>query len=172
MKRTHHCNLLRKKDVGSTVTLVGWVDAIRDHGGIFFIDLRDRKGKTQLVFDPSMNQEFNEKFHTLKPESVIEVSGQVKARTEETVNKDLDTGEIEVVVEKLHIYNISETIPFPLEDEKASKVNEEIRLKYRYLDLRRKKSYEHLKIRAKAAKAVREYLSDEDFLEVEMPTLF
>ena len=171
MKRTHHCSALRKSDVGSTVTLVGWLDSIRDHGGISFADLRDRKGMTQIVFDPQNNAYAGE-LGKLKPESVIAVTGKVLARDEREVNEKLPTGEIELQATALEIYNISETPPFPLDDEKASKVNEDLRLQYRYLDLRRPSMYNSLRLRSKAAKATRDYLDEEDFLEIETPYLF
>ncbi len=171
MKRTHTCNVLRKADVGTQVTLVGWVDTLRDHGGIQFVDLRDRKGVTQIVFDPQ-HTAFKEDLHHLRHESVIEVSGVVVARGEAEVNAKLPTGEIEVTAERLVIHNIAETPPFPLEDEKAEKVSEDLRLQYRFLDLRRPAMYRNLEIRSKAAKATRDYLDGQDFLEIETPCLF
>jgi aspartyl-tRNA synthetase len=171
MKRTHHCNELRHSDVGSSVSLIGWVDTLRDHGGIQFIDLRDRKGVTQIVLDPA-NSNYNETVKRLRPESVIEVHGVVRAREQGEVNSKLGTGEIEVGAEAIVVHNISDTPPFPLEDEKAMRVNEDLRLRYRYLDLRRPAMYRALEIRSKAAKATRDYLADLDFLEVETPYLF
>lgn len=171
MKRTHTCNELRKSDVGGFVKLIGWVDTLRDHGGIQFVDLRDRKGLTQVVFDPQ-HAAIKADLHHLRPESVIEVSGQVVARGDNEVNPKLPTGEIEVAAESLVIHNVSETPPFPLEDEKAERVTEDLRLQHRYLDLRRPSMYRSLEIRSKAAKATRDYLDSEDFLEVETPCLF
>ena len=171
MKRTHACNALRKNDVGSRVTLIGWVDTLRDHGGIQFVDLRDRTGITQIVFDPQ-HAAIKADLHHLRHESVIEVSGEVVPRGQAEVNAKLPTGEIEVAAERLVIHNISATPPFPLEDEKAEKVSEDLRLKYRYLDLRRPAMYRNLAIRSKAAKATRDYLDSQDFLEVETPCLF
>lgn len=171
MKRTHTCTALRKNDVDSRVTLAGWIDTLRDHGGIQFVDLRDRGGITQLVFDPH-NHKFAEELGKLKPESVIEISGVVKAREEGEVNNKIPTGEIEVHVEELVIHNISATPPFPMDDEKAYRVNEDLRLHYRYLDLRRPGMYQNLKIRSKAAKATRDYLDENEFLEIETPMLF
>jgi aspartyl-tRNA synthetase len=171
MKRTHTCNSLRKKDVGLTVTLVGWVDTLRDHGGIQFVDLRDRTGMTQLVFDPSHAQ-IQADLHHLRPESVIKVTGTVRARGDTEVNAQLPTGEIEIAADSLILHNIAETPPFPLEDAKADKVNEDLRLHYRYLDLRRPSMYRNLAIRSKAAKATRDYLDGEEFLEIETPYLF
>jgi len=171
MKRTHTCNILRKSDVGKTVTLIGWIDTVRDHGGIQFVDLRDRTGLTQIVFDPQ-HAAIKEDLHHLRPESVIEVSGEVQARGESEVNSGLPTGEIDVAAERLVIHNVSETPPFPLEDERAEKVNEDLRLSHRYLDLRRPAMYRSLEIRSKAAKATRDFLDGEEFLEVETPCLF
>ncbi|MGC9450929.1 MAG: aspartate--tRNA ligase [Oceanipulchritudo sp.] len=171
MKRTHICNALRKGDVGTRVTLVGWVDTLRDHGGIQFVDLRDRTGLTQVVFDPQ-HAAVKADLHHLRHESVIEVTGKVVARGESEVNPKLPTGEIEVAAESLTIHNVSETPPFPLEDERAEKVGEDLRLKYRYLDLRRPSMYRNLLIRSKAAKATRDFLDGEDFLEIETPVLF
>jgi aspartyl-tRNA synthetase len=162
---------LRKEDVGETVTLIGWVDTLRDHGGIQFVDLRDRTGLTQVVFDPQ-HAEIKADLHHLRHESVIEISGQVVARGDAEVNSKLPTGEIEVAAERLVIHNISETPPFPLEDERADKVGEDLRLQYRYLDLRRPSMYRNLLIRSKAAKATRDYLDEQEFLEVETPYLF
>ena len=136
MKRTHHCNALRKDHVGQTVTLVGWVDTIRDLGGITFAHLRDREGHTQVVFDPQ-NPAYGALVPKLKPESVVEVTGEVRGRDADEVNPKLPTGEVEVVTREIVIHNLSETPPFPLEDEKAQRVNEDLRLQFRYLDLRR-----------------------------------
>lgn len=171
MKRTHTCNSLRKSDVDKTVTLIGWIDTLRDHGGIQFVDLRDRTGLTQIVFDPQ-HAAIQADLHHLRPESVIEVSGSVRARGEAEVNGRLPTGEIEVAADSLTIHNVSETPPFPLEDERAEKVNEDLRLHYRYLDLRRPAMYRALEIRSRAAKATRDYLDEQAFLEIETPYLF
>lgn len=171
MKRTHHCYELTKAQQGETVNLIGWVESVRDHGGLLFIDLRDREGITQLVFDPQKS-EFAKVAHQVKDESVIEITGKVQPRPEETVNAKLATGEIEVHVEGLTIHNVCKTLPFPLEDEKADKVNEDLRLAYRYLDLRRPRNLNLLRMRSKAAYAVRNFLDEEGFVEVETPILF
>ena len=171
MKKTHHCCQLSKADVGSTVTLAGWIDTIRDHGGVFFIDLRDREGITQVVADPDHGN-YNNLLDTLKPESVIEITGVVEARTGENVNPKMVTGEIEVNAESIKIHNISKTPPFPLDDEKAERVNEDLRLTYRYLDLRRPAMFNILKTRHLAVNATRSYLNDNGFLEIETPSLF
>lgn len=171
MKRTHHCGELRASDINQVVTLIGWVDSIRDHGGVFFVDLRDREGITQIVFDPQ-DEALAELFHKLKPESVIEVRGVVRVRPQETVKNALPTGGIELLAQKMVIHNISETPPFPMDDERAEKVNEDLRLTFRYLDLRRPKSLRRLRIRHSASKSIREYLDSQKFTEVELPTLF
>ena len=171
MKRTHTCNALRTEHVGAHVTLVGWIDTLRDHGGIQFVDLRDRTGITQVVFDPK-HAAIAADLHHLRAESVIEVTGTVVARGQAEVNSRLPTGEIEVAADGLIIHNISETPPFPLDDEKAGKVGEDLRLQYRFLDLRRPSMYKSLAIRSKAAKATRDYLDSQDFLEIETPYLF
>ncbi len=172
MKRTHHCAQLSPADLNSNVSLLGWVDSIRDHGGILFIDLRDRKGITQVKFDPHVNRELAAQAATVKPESVIGVDGKVVARPEGTVNQALPTGAIEVDATALTIHNISETPPFPLDDIGGDKVNEDLRLTYRYLDLRRPKMRRNLQVRHKATKAIRDYFDALEFIEVETPALF
>jgi aspartyl-tRNA synthetase len=172
MKRTHHCAQLSKTDLGASVALAGWVDSIRDHGGILFIDLRDRKGVTQVKFDPHVNKELAAQAAQVKPESVISVAGKVVPRPEGTVNPALPTGEIEVDATALEILNLSETPPFPLDDAGGDKVNEDLRLTYRYLDLRRPKMRKNLHVRHKVAKAIRDYFDANEFIEVETPALF
>jgi aspartyl-tRNA synthetase len=172
MKSSHHCAQLTPAALGSSVTLVGWADSIRDHGGILFIDLRDRKGITQVKFDPHVNAELAAQAALVKPESVIGVSGKVVARPEGTVNKNIPTGGIEVDSTALEIFNISDTPPFPLDDAGGDKVNEDLRLTYRYLDLRRPKMRKNLQVRHKATKAIRDYFDAQEFIEVETPALF
>ncbi len=172
MKHTHHCAQLTAADLGATVSLVGWVDSIRDHGGILFIDLRDRKGVTQVKFDPQDHAELAARAATVKPESVIAVTGKVVARPEGTVNTTLPTGAIELSATELVIHNISDTPPFPLTDAGGDKVNEDLRLTYRYLDLRRPKMRNNLRVRHKATKAIRDYFDSQEFIEVETPALF
>ena len=172
MKRTHHCGQLTPSDLNANVSLLGWVDSIRDHGGILFIDLRDRKGITQVKFDPQVNPALAAEASHLKPESVIGVDGTVVARPEGTVNKTLPTGGIEVDASTLTIHNISDTPPFPLDDIGGDKVNEDLRLTYRYLDLRRPKMRKNLQVRHRAAKSIRDYFDSQEFIEVETPALF
>ena len=171
MKRTHTCNALRPADAGQTVTLVGWVDTKRDLGGVTFVDLRDREGMTQVVFNPGANG-IQEVAQRLKTESVIEITGKVRARSAETVNAKLATGSIEIAAESLVVHNVCADLPFPMDDDKADKVNEDLRLEYRFLDLRRPRNIGLLKLRAKAARAIRAELDSQDFLEIETPTLF
>jgi aspartyl-tRNA synthetase len=173
MLRTHNCNSLSLADASARqhVSLIGWVDTVRDLGGVRFVDLRDREGITQIVFNPD-KPEIHAQAHHLKSESVIQVSGIVVKRDADTVNPKMTTGEIEVVAESLTIHNVCQSIPFPMEDDKADKVSEDLRLEYRYLDLRRPRNLGLVKTRALAAQAIRHTLEDEGFLEVETPTLF
>lgn len=170
MKRTNNCNELTAFDNGKQVSLIGWVQSVRDHGGIIFVDLRDREGITQIVFHPECPAYRDAQ--KLKDESVVQVFGKVSMREGDTVNPALKTGEIEVVAENMVVHNVCETLPFPLDDEKADKVNEDLRLQYRYLDLRRPRNLNLLRLRHRAAKALREYLDSQDFTEVETPILF
>jgi aspartyl-tRNA synthetase len=172
MKRSHHCAQLTKADLGTTVSLAGWVDSVRDHGGIIFIDLRDRKGITQVKFDPQDDANLGARAAHLKPESVIHITGTVVLRPEGTMNAGLPTGEIEVNASALEVLNASETPPFPLDDTGGDKVNEDLRLTYRYLDLRRPKMAKNLRVRHKATKVIRDYFDTQEFIEVETPALF
>ena len=172
MKRTHHCAQLTPADLGATVALSGWVDSVRDHGGIIFIDLRDRKGITQVKFDPQDNADLGVQAGHLKPESVISISGKVVPRPEGTINATLPTGAVEVAAHALEVLNVSETPPFPLDDVGGDKVNEDLRLTYRYLDLRRPKMRKNLQVRHRAAKSIRDYFDSQEFIEVETPALF
>lgn len=170
MKRTNTCNELTSADKGKSVTLIGWVQSVRDHGGIIFVDLRDREGITQVVFHPECP--VYRDAQKLKDESVIQIFGTVAMRENDTVNPSLKTGEIEVVADNMIIHNVCETLPFPLDNERADKVNEDLRLQYRYLDLRRPRNLNLLRMRHKAAKALRGYLDSNGFTEVETPILF
>jgi aspartyl-tRNA synthetase len=171
MNRTHHCNELRAAHVGQTVSLAGWVHVRRDHGGIVFIDLRDREGITQVVFDPEHNRAAAEISHDLRSEFVVAVKGAVRKRPAGTENAKLPTGEIEVLAHKLEILNPADTPPFQLDDPSVP-VSEDLRLQYRYLDLRRAGMARNLRQRHTAAKAVRDYFHEAGFLEVETPILF
>ena len=168
MYRTHDCNALRKGDIGKQVTLAGWVNVTRDHGGVIFIDLRDREGLTQVVFRPEENAEVAKQAHTLRSEDVIQVIGRVAPRVPGTENSNLETGDIEVVPSELKILNRADDLPFQLD---AEIHNEDLRLTYRYFDLRRPHLARNLRIRHKVAKATRDYLDSQGFVEVETPIL-
>jgi aspartyl-tRNA synthetase len=168
-ERTHDCGTLGPGHLGSRVTLMGWVQRRRDHGGLIFIDLRDRVGITQVVFDPQRNAEAHQRAHALRPEHVIGVYGEVRLRPEGMTNPKLKTGEIEIIVDGYRLFNASLTPPFQVEPDVDA--GENLRLRYRYLDLRRPNIFRNLLRRHHAAQAVREYLNDVDFLEVETPVL-
>ena len=168
MYRTHDCNSLRKTDIGTDVTLAGWVNGTRDHGGVIFIDVRDREGLTQVVFRPEEDAELAKRAHTLRGEDVIQVSGRVAARLAGTENKNLPTGDIEIIPNELRILNRADPLPFPLDTEPQ---NEDLRMTHRYLDLRRLRFARNLRIRHRAAKATRDYLDSQGFVEVETPIL-
>ncbi len=170
--RTHTCEELRLSDVGKQVTLVGWVDTVRDHGGVIFIDLRDRAGKTQVVFHPENNADLANNAENLRVESVIQVSGQVVARLKtdevDATNPDLATGEIEVDASAMTVLNRAAVLPFQLDRNVA---NEDIRLKYRFLDLRRTEMQRNMILRHRITKTMRDYLDEQGFLEIETPIL-
>lgn len=165
--RTHTCEQLRKGDVNKEVTLCGWVNSRRDHGGIIFIDLRDRYGFTQIVFDPDFNKETHKLADSLKREFCIQVSGKVKERKKGMENKNLPTGDTEVFVSKLNILAKAKTPPFEIDDRIIP--SEELRLKYRYLDLRRPIMQHNLLFRQKVTQAAREFMEQEHFLEIQTP---
>jgi len=168
-KRTHYCGDLRKEDVGNKVCLMGWVHRRRDHGGLIFIDLRDRTGIGQLALDPDRDPEAHAKAESIRNEFVIAAIGTVSPRPEGTVNSKMKTGEVEVEISEIRILNPAKTPPFMLDE--FSEVAENLRLKYRYLDLRRDAIQQNLIMRHKVAQTARAYLSDQDFLEVETPML-
>lgn len=169
--RTHTCGGLRANHTGQTVKLAGWVDTVRDHGGILFIDLRDRYGTTQVIFDPTDAPEAWQIAHASRPEFVIQIEGVVANRPDDMVNAALPTGAIEVFAKNAVILNRSKTPPFPLDDEKAEKVSEDLRLAYRYLDLRRNRMQKNLVMRHKIIQAVRQYMDGQNFVEIETPIL-
>ncbi|MGD8701066.1 MAG: aspartate--tRNA ligase [Desulfosarcina sp.] len=169
MRRTHHCNALSAQDVGQEVVLMGWVLRRRDHGGVIFIDLRDREGITQVVFNPEINPDVHAKAHAIRNEYVLGVHGRVEPRPEGMVNANLPTGEIEVLVDTLKILNPAKTPPFMIEDN--VEVSEAIRLKNRHLDLRRPPLQRNIITRHKAAAAVRQFLNENGFLDIETPVL-
>ena len=168
MYRTHHCNQLRKSDIGSRATLAGWVHVRRDHGGVIFIDLRDREGLTQVVFRPEENADLAQEAHHLRHEDVIQVEGKVSARVPGTENPKLPTGDVELVPDKLAILNRSDVLPFPID---AERPNEDLRLSYRYVDLRRPQMSRNLRLRHRVTKATRDYLDEKGYLEIETPIL-
>lgn len=169
LRRTHNCNQLGSDNLDQEVTLMGWVLRRRDHGGVIFIDLRDRWGITQVVFNPEINPDVHAKAHQVRPEWVLAVKGKVERRPGDMANPKLKTGAIEILVSELAILNTSETPPFPLDEE--TEVSDNLRLQYRYLDLRRPEMADKLIMRHKAVQAVRNYLSDNNFLEIETPML-
>jgi aspartyl-tRNA synthetase len=166
--RTHDCNSLRKTDIGREVALAGWVHVSRDHGGVIFVDLRDREGLTQVVFRPEENAELAKQAHTLRSEDVIQVSGRVAPRVPGTENQKLATGDIEVIPSELHILNRADDLPFPID---AEVHNEDLRMMYRYYDLRRPQLARNLQVRHRVTKATRDYLDSQGYIEVETPIL-
>jgi aspartyl-tRNA synthetase len=168
-KRTHTCSQLRAGDVDQEVCLMGWVQYRRDHGGIIFIDLRDRSGLTQIKFSPEEHPEIHENAGHLRTEFVLAIRGTVLARPTDMVNPNMDTGEIEVLVREFKLLNTAKTPPFPIED--RIDASENLRLKYRYLDLRRPKLAKNLILRHKTTQSVRRYLDGLDFIETETPIL-
>ena len=169
MRRTHSCCELGVDDIGKEVVLMGWVLRRRDHGGVIFVDLRDREGLTQVVFNPAVDRAVHEKAHVIRNEFVLAVRGKVDPRPDGMINSNLRTGEIEVLVTELKILNPAKTPPFLIEDE--IDVSETIRLKFRHLDLRRTMMQQNLILRHKAAASVRSYLNKLGFLDIETPVL-
>lgn len=169
LKRTHECNALHKDAAGQTVTLCGWVSRRRDHGGLIFVDLRDRSGFVQVVFSPDYNEEAFKKAETIRSEYVLAVTGLVQLRDADKVNENIATGEIEVKGLELRILNTAKTPPFYIQDN--IDVDENLRLKYRYLDLRRPEMQNNLKLRHRVTKAMRDFLDQRGFLEIETPML-
>ncbi|WP_290919230.1 aspartate--tRNA ligase [Halodesulfovibrio sp.] len=167
--RTHNCCELNANNIGSEVCLMGWVQFRRDHGGLIFIDLRDRRGLTQVVFSPDVNKEAHKLAHILRTEYVVAIKGEVRHRPEGMTNTGMVTGEVEVYVTEWKLLNTAKTTPFQIEDRVDA--SENLRLEYRYLDLRRPKLANNFIIRNRAAQAIRRYLDELDFLEVETPFL-
>ena len=169
LKRSHFCNDLGQADMDKEVVLMGWVLRRRDHGGVIFIDLRDRYGITQIVFNPELNAEIHDKAHAIRSEWVLAVRGKVSKRPDGMINSKLKTGGIEIQVDELRILNQSKTPPFPLDEE--VEISDNLRLKYRYIDMRRPQMADALVMRHKASQAIRNYLNEENFLEIETPVL-
>ena len=168
-KRTHTCGALSRGEIGQEVTLMGWVDTWRDHGGILFVDLRDRYGKTQMVFHPE-HAEMQAAAQSLRSEHVIAVRGKVVARPAGMVNPNLGTGEIEVEAQALRVLNAAKTPPLEITD-RAEAASEDLRLKYRYLDVRRADMQRNLMVRHRLAQVTRSYFERNDFIEIETPIL-
>lgn len=166
--RTEYCGALGKEFIDQTVTLYGWVDRRRDHGGVIFIDLRDREGIVQVVFDPDTEEHF-EKADRVRSEYVLKVTGRVRARDAATVNPEMQTGEIEVLGKEIEILNSAETPPFQLDE--YTDVGEDVRLKYRFMDLRRTEMQDKLRLRAGITSSIRRFLDDNGFLDIETPIL-
>jgi aspartyl-tRNA synthetase len=166
--RSLHCNAIRAEHIGQNVTLAGWVNSARDHGGVIFVDLRDREGLTQVVFRPEENAEVAAKSHDLREEDVIQVTGRVEKRLTGTENSKLNTGAVEIVVTSFTILNKADVLPFQLDRELS---NEDMRMKYRYLDLRRERMNKNIRQRHKITNAARNYLDAQGFIEVETPIL-
>jgi aspartyl-tRNA synthetase len=171
--RTHYCGELRTKDIGETVNLCGWVDRRRDHGGVIFLDLRDRTGIIQIVSDPQRTPGSYEQADTLRNEYVVQITGRVTQRPEESLNPRLPTGEVEVYADHIQLLNaVHNQLPFQVATVDTESVREDLRLKYRYLDLRRDRMSHNLQLRHQVVKAIRRYLEDEQgFIEVETPIL-
>ncbi|HEX4639857.1 MAG TPA: aspartate--tRNA ligase, partial [Chthoniobacterales bacterium] len=169
MYRTHNCGQLRKSDIGSTVTLSGWVHVRRDLGGVIFIDLRDREGLTQVVFRPEENDELAKQAHQLGYEDVIQVEGKIAPRAPGMANPRMPTGDIELLPDKLVVLNRADVLPFPVAD--GEPANEDLRLSYRYVDLRRPQMSRNLRLRHRVTKAVRDFLDEKGFVEIETPIL-
>ena len=169
--RTHTCGVLSKKEENQEVILSGWVNSRRDHGGLIFIDLRDRYGITQITFDPEVSKSAWETADKIRTEYVIRITGTVISRPNGMINSKLGTGEIEVEADEIEVLSESETPPFEINDEKGQEANELIRLEYRFLDLRRKKMQEMLKIKDQLFQHVRNYFQTRDFIEVQTPIL-
>jgi aspartyl-tRNA synthetase len=167
--KTHSCGELTKKDVGSQVTLAGWVDRRRDHGGLIFIDLRDKDGIVQVVFNPETSKAAHKKANKVRSEYVLQVNGQVKPRQKGTENPKLATGDIEVIAEGIEILNPSKVPPFYINED--TEVDENLRLKYRYLDLRRTRMKKNLELRHRTVKFIRDFLDARGFVEIETPIL-
>ena len=166
--RTHMCGVINKEQLGETVALCGWVHRRRDHGGVIFIDLRDREGLVQVVFNPDSAETFAIA-ESVRSEYVLRVEGVVRDRLEGSINPNMKTGEIEILVNQIEVLNESETPPFPIESD--IEVNEEMRLRYRYIDLRRTEMQKKMRVRRDVTRNLRNFLDDKEFFEIETPIL-
>jgi len=165
--RTHYCGELNRQNIDQEVSVCGWVNRRRDHGGVIFVDLRDNKGMLQVVFDPDDAAMFS-LAESLRNEFVLKVSGKIRIRPEGTINKDMPTGEIELLAQDLQVLNTSETPPFQLDDDD---VHDDIRLKYRYIDLRRPDMQRRMQLRARVTHYLRSCLEQQSFIDIETPML-
>ncbi|MCE5301236.1 MAG: aspartate--tRNA ligase, partial [Spirochaetia bacterium] len=170
LKRTIYCGEVTESYIGKEVAINGWLDTRRDHGGLIFLDIRDRFGKVQVVFDPEINRELHETAHKLRAEYVLGIKGRVRNRPEGTTNSKIKTGMVEIVAAEVEVFNQSLPLPFPIDE--SAEVNEDLRLRYRYLDLRRPKIMNNLLIRHKLTQIIRKYLDENHFVDVETPVLF
>ena len=171
MLRTHTCGQLTKKDAGKRVKIAGWAHSRRDHGGVIFIDLRDRYGLTQITFNPEIGQEAFSEADKIRNEWVVQAEGKVVLRPKDMINKKLATGEIEVDCDKIKIFSKSKTPPFEISEDKSKEANEELRMKYRYVDLRRKRMLKNLELRNLTTKLIRDYFYKNGFIDIETPCL-
>ncbi|WP_044259959.1 OB-fold nucleic acid binding domain-containing protein, partial [Richelia intracellularis] len=169
--RTYYCGEIRTAHIGESVTLYGWVDRRRDHGGVIFLDLRDRSGIVQIVSDPQHTPDSCELANSLRNECVVEIQGKVTQRPKESLNKRIPTGEVEIYAEQIKLINgVVKNLPFQVSTAETDPVREELRLKYRYLDVRRSRMASNLQIRHQVVKAIRCFLENqENFIEVETP---
>ena len=168
-KRSHHCGLLTAAEAGQQVNLSGWVAKRRDHGGLIFIDLRDRSGIVQIVIDTETAGDSFKVAEDVRNEFVVSITGCVRLRTEDTINRNIPTGEIEIEASSLEILNTAKTPPFYIQD--GVDVDENVRLRYRYLDLRRPEMQKNLILRHKVTKLMRDFLDNRSFIEIETPML-
>ncbi|HRU39347.1 MAG TPA: aspartate--tRNA ligase, partial [Candidatus Goldiibacteriota bacterium] len=170
LKRTIYCGSVTEELSGKDVVINGWLDTRRDHGGVIFLDIRDREGKVQVVFDPEIDKDLHEAAHKLRGEYVLAVKGKVRMRPEGTKNTKIKTGMVEIVASEIEVFNQSQPLPFPIDE--SVEVNEDLRLKYRYIDLRRPKMLNNLLVRHELVKIIRNYLDSNGFTDVETPVLF
>jgi len=170
LMRSNGCGELRTQHINSNVQLCGWVDRCRDHGGVIFIDLRDRSGTIQITVDPDQGQGLFSIAESLRNETVLQINGLVRARPDEAINTKIPTGEVEVLAKNIKILNaVTNTLPFSVSIHDEESVKEEIRLRHRYLDLRRERMNNNLRLRHNTVKAARSFLENEGFIEVETP---
>jgi aspartyl-tRNA synthetase len=167
--RTHVCGQITGNEIGSTVKIVGWTNKWRDHGGVVFIDLRDRSGLVQVVFSPEVDVELHKSAHKIRNEFVLQIEGDVRQRPEGTINDSIPTGQVEVVVKSFTVLNECKPLPFMVDDE--TDASENLRYRHRYLDLRRPIIQKNMIVRHNAVKALRSYLDAEGFLDIETPML-